>query len=414
MQLRTSGFRNSLWIRATGTALVVGPILTLINQWDAVVAMQGVDWLKVVLTFLVPFGVSGVTGIAVTHAFRARLAEQQSEADRSLARCTNELEQALAHLREIESTRDELQAELDAARQALVSSQSGSEAPPVDPVSGNCVRQAGRRVVEIRDNATRVNMSSIERVQFISALIDRCETVGKSIENLSTEALESGRSIQEINAGIGQVSGSVVALDDEIAETAGQVGEMTEMAMAFQEQFDSVKEATKRINSLAFQTRLLALNASIEAARAGEAGKGFKVVATEVRHLAESSTNDSAEIAAFVEQLEDSLNGLLAKISAVDTVLSQNRQTSDECRSLSVEIRSEVENLSERIHGAGQETATQLPAVMGLIDDIKQIKANTEAAVTGSAKNISLCEDTLRDLKAALAESGGSRARRVA
>ncbi len=51
-------------LRALKVALVVGTLLTVINQGDVLLRGQSPDWLKLVLTYIVPFGVSTWTSIA--------------------------------------------------------------------------------------------------------------------------------------------------------------------------------------------------------------------------------------------------------------------------------------------------------------------------------------------------------------
>lgn len=50
--------------RAAKLAAVVGTLLVLINQWEAVTASAVIDWLKVVLTYCVPYLVSTYTSVS--------------------------------------------------------------------------------------------------------------------------------------------------------------------------------------------------------------------------------------------------------------------------------------------------------------------------------------------------------------
>ena len=77
------------------------------------------------------------------------------------------------------------------------------------------------------------------------------------------------------------------------------------------------------IDSIAFQTNILALNASVEAARAGEAGLGFAVVATEVRNLAKRSAEAAAEIQKLVSASVERVNGWAKQVENAGLTIQQ-------------------------------------------------------------------------------------------
>lgn len=70
---------------------------------------------------------------------------------------------------------------------------------------------------------------------------------------------------------------------------------------------EQVMRNLERIESLASETRFIALNARIEAHRAGDVGMTFRVVADEVKSLADDATSFSAQIRDLVERTQNRL-----------------------------------------------------------------------------------------------------------
>lgn len=359
--------------RAAIVACIVGPILTLINQTTAVLTQSGLNWWAFGLTMLVPFTVSAVSGVLSCNSFIREMRLMQASHAEQLEAAKSKAVPTVIERPEINHDND-----LDA------------------------LNVASKTVGLIRKNATQVNTSCIERVKFISDLIDRFENIRADVERLSVESQETGSDVDSVNHGAKTIADSVTGLSQNAESMAKRVSLFSDITDEFDKQFSAVQTATEAISGLAFQTRLLALNASIEASRAGTAGKGFGVVAQEVRDLADRSHEDLDHIKRALTSLEVAQRQLTKEIQTTSAQLNSTFEESKNCRDLSINTGDEIATLGQRILSFSQEISTQLPAVLELINDVKQIKMNTEAAVTGSATNIALCDEVLDTLAKSL------------
>lgn len=140
------------------------------------------------------------------------------------------------------------------------------------------------------------------------------------------------------------------------------------------EKAGEISKIIKTIDDIAFQTNILALNASIEAARAGAAGKGFAVVADEVGNLAKKSQEAAGDTAKLIEDT----------IAAVQKGAGITDETAAALKEVSESFR-KIDALVSQISAASEEQSAQVKQVTEGIDQISSVVQTNSATAEESA-----------------------------
>jgi methyl-accepting chemotaxis protein len=135
------------------------------------------------------------------------------------------------------------------------------------------------------------------------------------------------------------------------------------------------------MDSVAFQTRLLALNASVEAARSGVEGKGFAVVAQEVRALAQRNAEAARTI-------DDIVTASLAEIEACNGLTER-----------AVEAVAQTDLRIDAVHRAMGTIVSMTRDGMSAAQDVASEARRTASAIEGNAKLVDQLSVASADLR---------------
>ncbi|MCF4099160.1 methyl-accepting chemotaxis protein [Maritalea mediterranea] len=206
-------------------------------------------------------------------------------------------------------------------------------------------------ISRLRSTSRQLKVATSEILSGANDLSDRTTRQAATIEETSAAMEQLSNTVLE-NA---QEASDASANAEKVRETAEQGGEVMRQANKAMERITSssneISKIIGMIDDIAFQTNLLALNASVEAARAGEAGKGFAVVAVEVRRLAQSAANASADVKKLIEQSVTEVGDgtkLVAEAAAnLEAMLEAARSNNELMVSIADKSRAQANSIGE-------------------------------------------------------------------
>jgi len=355
-------------VRAILVAVVVAPILTLINQWEGVIGDAPLSYTKAGLTFLVPFMVSLVSAFM---AQRPSAVSAKSDPD-------------------------------------PVEVQEGNDNDRPHPVT-NCnlssvdrdrdlIQDITSTIGVVRENATKVNTSSKARAKFADELAHLSRSLADDLAGIRDDALSGKDALSGLNHRLAEIAEQTSGSLDRASGRAEAIANVNTALAAFRDNFQEIDRTAEAITGIADKTRLLALNATIEAARAGESGRGFAVVAAEVKELAASARSSVEGINELVAGLTGQVENVLSEIDTLRQDIADGVAETESFQSFQADVEEALRSVSENVCNVANKVAEDLPAYNDISEKLDQISKDSTAAIAGSQRNMDLTSQAIEKI----------------
>jgi methyl-accepting chemotaxis protein len=171
-----------------------------------------------------------------------------------------------------------------------------------------------------------------------------------------------------------------------------------EVAAALDRESREIGKLVEGITRIASQTDLLALNAAIEAARAGQQGLGFRVVAAEVRKLAEQSARSADEVRVRVRETQ-------GQIARVVEAMGQGREAAQGVGKVASTVQGALDAIFADLNTTVQfaksfaaETENQTRGMREVLHRMEEVAAIAEGAAEGAQQTSAATEQQIASL----------------
>lgn len=197
---------------------------------------------------------------------------------------------------------------------------------------------------QVASTASALSQGAVEQTSAVTDL-------SGNISNMSTEAKEIAQLTEQAKEVVNGAGGK-------LQESSGYIDSLNQAMSQITESAGEISRIIDTIENIAFQTNILAINASVEAGRAGESGKGFAVVAEEVRSLAiksdEAAKATQELIGRSVKAAQEGSQVVEKVTDSVTTAVELSEQAVEQMERVAKAVADQTEAIGEAASGIEQ------------------------------------------------------------
>ena len=277
-------------------------------------------------------------------------------------------------------------------------------------------------IKEINVEIGALNDSSVAAKHAMEEINSGITSTAEAVQHqlLQTEAIQ-GRienvqeSADKIEQNIALTMSAVATGHEDVSELVAQADRSVEISDRVIEDLNSLKTSmeatgsiTRMIESIAFQTNIMALNANVEAARAGDAGKGFAVVATEISNMSTKTKEATNNISELIGNATSSLDDLVKSVTEMAKVIQSEKeqtvQTSEifgTIQNSTEEVREHVSLFIDYIHGltdANREIVQSVSTISATTQEVTALTSEALSKERANAESVSSIAEQIGNL----------------
>ncbi len=253
-------------------------------------------------------------------------------------------------------------------------------------------------VRSIMNSSTRIGLNVTEIDHAASNLSSSTENTAATLQQSSSALKTLTGSVESTANGAKEAEKSAATAKAEAEAGTKIVADANAAMEAIKKSSDKINNITGLIEEISFQTNLLALNAGVEAARAGDAGRGFSVVASEVRALAQKSSEAASEISQLITESSREVQNGAANVD----------RTGEALKAISGSVFEVSEHIVQ-IADSAKRQAEEIAEINGAVENLESSTQNNAAMaqeMSAASKEMRSEADSLTDAISAFSTGG--------